>query len=401
MDEFAQSREDDDLFADEFEPIPTPTAIVEQPELSPIPDQPRPSAAAAKPTPPAAGGGPSQQQQQHQQQQRNGRQEGGRERRGRGGGRGGSNGLNQSRYAPSAESSPSPSSLSQAVPPPTAPTTTTTTSASLPSSTSATTQSDTAPPPSNTNTQPTADNTRTHAVRGDRSATGGPAHKKLTEEELTEKMAKMAILNAQKAEKHRLTEADQAAFQHREKELAKERREKAIAEKKNERVMEMERAKNRERKMKAQGGREWDSEKVESDIVDGRGRGRSSEFVRGGHGGVIRGARGGLAASRYSVDDGAGADIQESQPSRGRGGFEIRGRGRGGRGGGRGGKAANANTVPSAEDFPSLPTPAKAPEALKKDVTSDEKVKSPTVEKPAGDWAEEMATPVEEKKLDV
>ncbi|KAH9211975.1 hypothetical protein DL95DRAFT_391999 [Leptodontidium sp. 2 PMI_412] len=403
MDEFAQSREDDDLFADEFEPIPTPTAIVEQPEPSPIPDQPRPSAAAAKPTPPAAGGGPSQQQQQHQQQQRNGRQEGGRERRGRGGGRGGSNGLNQSRYAPPAESSPSPSSLSQAVPPPTAPTTTTTTttSASLPSSTSATTQSDTAPTPSNTNTQPTADNTRTHAVRGDRSATGGPAHKKLTEEELTEKMAKMAILNAQKAEKHRLTEADQAAFQHREKELAKERREKAIAEKKNERVMEMERAKNRERKMKAQGGREWDSEKVESDIVDGRGRGRSSEFVRGGHGGVIRGARGGLAASRYSVDDGAGADIQESQPSRGRGGFEIRGRGRGGRGGGRGGKAANANTVPSAEDFPSLPTPAKAPEASKKDVTSDEKVKSPTVEKPAGDWAEEMATPVEEKKLDV
>ena len=86
-------------------------------------------------------------------------------------------------------------------------------------------------------------------------------------------MAKMAILNKQKAEKHRLTEADQAAFQHREKELAKERREKAIAEKKNERVMEMERAKNRERKMKAQGGREWDSEKVKSDIVDGRGKG--------------------------------------------------------------------------------------------------------------------------------
>ncbi|KAG4433629.1 hypothetical protein IFR05_010875 [Cadophora sp. M221] len=399
MDEFAQSREDDDLFADEFEPIPAPTAIVEQPATTPIPDQPRSS--SAKPTPPT-GGGPGQQQQQHQQQ-RNGRQEGGRERIGRGGGRGGSNGLGQSRYAPQAESSPSPSSLSQAIPPPTAPTTTAATSTSLPSSTSANTQSDTAPPPptSNTNTQPTADNTRTHAVRGDRSATGGPAHKKLTEQELTEKMAKMAILNAQKAEKHRLTEADQAAFQHREKELAKERREKAIAEKKNERVMEMERAKNRERKMKAQGGREWDSEKVESDIVDGRGRGRSSEFVRGGHGGVIRGARGGLAASKYSVDEGVGEDIQESQPSRGRGGFEIRGRGRGGRGGGRGGKGANANTVPSAEDFPSLPTPSKAPETSKKDIASDEKVKPPTIEKPAGDWAEEMATPVEEKKLDV
>lgn len=205
----------------------------------------------------------------------------------------------------------------------------------------------------------------------------------------------MAILNAQKAEKHRLTEADQAAFQHREKELAKERREKAIAEKKNERVMEMERAKNRERKMKAQGGREWDSEKVESDIVDGKGKGRSSEFVRGGHGGVIRG---GLAGSRYSVDN--GEDVPDTQPARGRGGFEIRGRGRGGRGG-RGGKAANSTAAPSAEDFPSLPTPVKVPETSKADITSDEKVKSSTIEKPAGDWAEEMATPIEEKKMDV
>merc|ERR1712093_404359 len=237
---------------------------------------------------------------------------------------------------------PSPSvSVSQAVSSPSAPISTAapsnTTSTSIPPSN--TTQSDSPPPHTSSNTplatenSSSNNNTRTHAVRGDRSATGGPAHKKLTEEELTEKMAKMAILNKQKAEKHRLTEADQAAFQHREKELAKERREKAIAEKKNERVMEMERAKNRERKMKAQGGREWDSEKVESDIVDGRGKGRSSEFVRGGHGGVIRG--GGLAGSRYSVDD--GEEGQDTQNSRGRGGFEIRGRGRGGRGGRGGG----------------------------------------------------------------
>ncbi|PVH71065.1 hypothetical protein DL98DRAFT_521285 [Cadophora sp. DSE1049] len=410
MDEFAQSREDDDLFADEFEPLPTPTAVVEQPSPSPIHDQPRSAASKPSststptPSPATAGPSPTHQQQQQQQQRNGGRQDGGRERRGRGGGRGGSNGLSQSRYAPPAESSPSPSlSVSQAVPSPSAPTTTSTTAAtsnttstSIPPTT--TTQSDSVPPPTSSNPPLTTDNTnstRTHAVRGDRSATGGPAHKKLTEEELTEKMAKMAILNAQKAEKHRLTEADQAAFQHREKELAKERREKALAEKKNERVMEMERAKNRERKMKAQGGREWDSEKVEGDIVDGRGKGRSSEFVRGGHGGVIRG---GLAGSRYSVDD--GEDIQDALSSRGRGGFEIRGRGRGGRGG-RGGKAVNSNAVPSAEDFPSLPTPAKAPETSKADMTSNDKVKSPTIEKPAGDWAEEMATPIEEKKMEV
>jgi hypothetical protein len=208
----------------------------------------------------------------------------------------------------------------------------------------------------------------------------------------------MAILNAQKAERHRLSEADQAAFQHREKELAKERREKAVAEKRNERVMEMERAKNRERKMKAQGGREWDSEKVESDLVDGRGRGRSSEYVRGGHGGAIRGRGGGLAGSRYAAAE--DEEAPETQSSRGRGAFEIRGRGgRGGRSG-RGGKASNA--VPSTEDFPSLPTPAKvaAPESSTETATpAAKKVKSP--DKPAGDWAEEMATVVEEKKMTI
>jgi hypothetical protein len=231
----------------------------------------------------------------------------------------------------------------------------------------------------------------------------------------------MAILNAQKAERHRLSEADQAAFQHREKELAKERREKAVAEKRNERVMEMERAKNRERKMKAQGGREWDSEKVEADIVDGRGRGRSSEYVRGGHGGVMRGRGGGLAGSRYATEGDEETPATETQSGRGRGTFEIRGRGRGGRGG-RGGKPTNA--VPSAEDFPSLPTPVKAPTLVKASETytdtaaltpkpakttessteagtsvEKEQVKSP--DKPAGDWAEEMATPIEEKKMTI
>ena len=134
--------------------------------------------------------------------------------------------------------------------------------------------------------------------------------------------------------------------------------------------MEAERAKNRMRKMQAQGGREWDSEKVESDIVDGKSRGRSSEYVRGGHGGVIRGRGPGLSGSRF-------ADEEVDAP-RGRGGLG-RGRGRG-----RGGKATQA--VPSVEDFPELPASGKG-----------EEVKSPVG--PAGDWAEEMATPVEEKKL--
>ncbi|CZT43380.1 uncharacterized protein RSE6_03410 [Rhynchosporium secalis] len=395
MDEFAQSREDDDLFADDFEPVSTPIAEIEP---SPIPTQPR--AAVGKPA--TTGGG--NQQQQQQQRNGNGRQ-GGRERRGRGGGRGGgNNGLGGSRYASQTQADSS-TTISKVENPPTAPNTIkfTPQNTTVPQSTDLRNES-TPPAPNttmNTNTNvPAITEPRIHAVRGDRSATGGPPKKgKLTEEELSQKMAQMAILNAQKAEKHRLTEADQAAFQHREKELAKERREKAAAEKKNERVMEMERAKNRERKMKAQGVREWDSEKVEDDIVD-RTKGRSGEYVRGGHGGTI--SRG-LAGSKYSVAEYDADDGQEYQNSRGRGEFEIRGRGgRGGRGG-KGGKAGNSNVIPTAEDFPSLPTSAKpsatpSSGATKKELFP-EKMKSPTIEKPAGNWAEEMATPIEEKKM--
>lgn len=387
MDEFAQSREDDDLFADEFEPVTspvsatTPAATIEQAhQCGGYPVQPR--------------SGVSQQQQQKNlprqssgQQQRGGRAQGGgrggQDRRGRGG-QGGSNGLNNSRYAPRAPAETVP--VSQAKLP-----------SSLPQPS---TQAEVAA--AATTTVPTAPETRIHAVRGDRSATGGPAHKKLTEQELSEKMAKMAILNKERAEKHRLTQADQAAFQHREKELAKERKEKAIAERKNERVMEMERAKNRQRKMKAQGGREWDSVKLESDVVD-RTRGRTSEFVRGGHGGVIRG---GLAGSRHAV---GGEHVPDSQASRGRGSFEIRGQGRGGRSE-RGGRR---NAAPVSEDFPSLPSAKKSdsseplkvsPKVASAEETaavpaSDLKIVAAIPEvQPAGDWAEEMATPIEVSK---
>lgn len=196
----------------------------------------------------------------------------------------------------------------------------------------------------------------------------------------------MAILNAQKAARHRLQEADQAAFQHREKELAKERQEKSRMEQNNKRQMEMERAKNRQRKINAQGGREWDSEKVEDDIVERKGR--SSEFVRGGFGGVIRGRGGGMVGSREGEDL-----FEEGGNSKERGGFEIQGRGRGRRGG-RGGKFGNAQSVPTPEDFPSLPVSTSAAKV-------EEPIKSPTIDQPVGAWADEMETPVEvpEQKL--
>jgi hypothetical protein len=402
MDEFAQSREDDDLFADEFEPVSVPTFTVDETPAAPVIEE-KPANVPSNGTNPV---------------HRNGRKEGQerRQRGGRGGGGAANNGLNASRYAPKAE----PTTSEAPAPESTQPTSASTSDPAIqPTANPAPAPQNATPNTTEPPSLPQPTNTRTPAVRGDRSATGGPAHKKLTEEELTLKLEKMAVLNAQKAERHRLSEADQAAFQHREKELAKERRERAVAEKRNERVMEMERAKNRERKMKAQGGREWDSEKVESDIVDRKGR--SSEYVRGGHGGVVRGRGGGLAGSRYATDGDEEAPATETQSSRGRGTFEIRGRGRGGRGG-RGGKTPNA--VPTTEDFPSLPTPAKPPTLVKASDTytetpakvftsakatessteaattaaEQEQVKPP--DKPAGDWAEEMATPIEEKKME-
>ncbi|KAK2627071.1 hypothetical protein QTJ16_003037 [Diplocarpon rosae] len=374
MAEFAQSREDNDLFADEFEPVVAAAAEIIEPKAEPasVPAESRPSAS-------------------ERSQQRNGRAPGGRggqDRRGRGGGRGAANGLSQSRYAPQAQAPAGTLSPSHVTPP--------TTSSPPPADTPSAPE----PPPAATPSAPAPEAPRTYAVRGDRSATGGKAHKKLTEAELAEKMAKMAVLDKQRAEKHRLTEADQAAFQRREKELAKERREKALAEKKNARVMEMERAKNRQRKMKAQGGREWDSEKLGSDLGD-RSRGRTSEYVRGGHGGV---RRGGLAGSMYSIEQGRA----QVPGSRGRGGFEIRGRGKTGRVG------KQNNTVPSAEDFPSLPTvtkpeagepanrPAPGPAKATSIPSADVPIRAAPAdenEKPAGDWAEEMAIQAEEKKM--
>lgn len=359
MDPFAQSRADDDLFADDFEPVTESEAIPEpEPVYSSKP--PQDVRLESRPDGGNSNGGYTARQADRRQDQRQ-QQHGGR-------GRGGNHhGMGQSRYADQTEQQSSVNTTSSKPPPPPP--------QAAPSNTESTPEEQSQP---TTNPAPQELAGRVHAVRGDRSATGGPAHKKLTEEELTAKMEKMAIINAKKSESHRASEADQAAFQHREKELAKERREKAVVENRNARAMEMEREKNRLRKMKAQGGREWDSEKVESDMVDKKGR--SSGYERGGFGGVIQG---GLANSKYATKD----DEESNNQSNRGGGFEIRGRGRGGgrggRSGNRGGKSA-AQTVPSQEEFPPLSSAA---------------VASP---KPGGTWAEEMATtPSEEKKTEL
>lgn len=66
---------------------------------------------------------------------------------------------------------------------------------------------------------------------------------------------------AKKAAAHARAEADQASFMEREQIAAKKRREELASR----RVMDKEREQNRQRKLKAQTGREWDSEKREDD----------------------------------------------------------------------------------------------------------------------------------------
>lgn len=96
----------------------------------------------------------------------------------------------------------------------------------------------------------------------------------------------------------------------REQEAAKKRREELA----HRRVMDSEREKNRQRKLKAQTGREWDSQKREEDY-DPRGGG--SQFRRGMHGGVS-------GAVRRDFEEPRSEDADHS-------GGRGRGRGRGGR----------------------------------------------------------------------
>lgn len=213
------------------------------------------------------------------------------------------------------------------------------------------------------------------AVRGDRSATGGVNKPKLTESELSARLAAAKLNNARREEAHRLAEADEASFQKREAQASQKRREEGAAR----RAMEGEREKNRLRKLGAQGGREWDEGKEEQEPNSPR----TSQYRRGAHGGVSR--QGGRQQDVYD-DHGQGNQYHENfgQGSAPRGG---RGRGRGdrsrgdrgqGRGmRGRGGYYDNRHApreplnppgppVLNAEsDFPSLP-PANPPHRSEK-----------------------------------
>ncbi|KAF2434245.1 hypothetical protein EJ08DRAFT_646678 [Tothia fuscella] len=196
------------------------------------------------------------------------------------------------------------------------------------------------------------------AVRGDRSGTGGVKKAKLTETELADRIAAMSLKNAALLEAHTRSQRDQESFEANEA-IAQQRRKEERA---NRQQMMGEREKNRQRKLQAVGGREWDTEKNEEDFRD---TANDRKARRGAHGG-IGGSRHASAASEQGEDLIPGFQIKGSA-ERGRG------RGRGGRGRGRGGNDSSAphtprqqpQAPPSTSDFPDLPATTKKTEETK------------------------------------
>ncbi|THX56337.1 hypothetical protein D6D06_04397 [Aureobasidium pullulans] len=216
----------------------------------------------------------------------------------------------------------------------------------------------------------------------------------MLEQELAEKMSRISLKNEKLAAAHARAEADAADFAEREEVAAKRRQE----ERRDRQQMMGEREKNRLRKLKAVGGREWDAEKPDDADAFGGPR-QAGGRGRGAHGGIAgqrnpEGAREGFGGDREEYTDGREYMYRED---RGRG----RGRGRGGRGGsGRGGRGPQqekqpSQSVPKPTDFPDLSGSASAP---KFDSAAPPTMEFPTKAKVERLDIDDQITPGTEKK---
>ncbi|KAI2633352.1 hypothetical protein GGS21DRAFT_130960 [Xylaria nigripes] len=339
MDDQFNGRTDDDLFADDFEPVADPVSQSQpKPDASPIPvpTVENQSAAAASSSqtsqPTAVTHAP---------------------------------GLAQSRHAgPAQRQPPRKASLSK-------PAQSSNSETSTPSDPASTPAPSGKPRPG------------TNTALADRLASGANPRTKLSETQLAEKMEQMRILSAEKARKFEQAERDSRSHALAyEKGMEEEKRRQAEAAEQRRRgeeqrrQMDQERAANRERKLKAMGAKDggWDDGKPAEDERDRRG---------------FRGANGGIRGARNMHNPDRESPVMEFSPDefRGRG----RGRGRGGSRGGRGGRGAFAERnaangpspyqqkqqkqqpqmqqqpakpeqiPPTAEDFPALPSSKAAP----------------------------------------
>ncbi|KAK7508923.1 uncharacterized protein IWZ02DRAFT_437965 [Phyllosticta citriasiana] len=390
-DEFAQTREDDDLFDDDFTPVAEPVVEV---DLTPVPvvdddvtDSPSDVATAspvnlgdnteahhhasgpvdAVPRPPPTGPSAGARGARDGGFRGRGR---GNHRGARGGARGGAptggpGGLAGSRFAPSAPANGAENKEKEVVQ----------------GSGSAEVQGE---------QQGTTDGQegekkdaagkavrKEGAVRGDRSATGGIKKERLTEEQLAARMSAIKLKNESLIAAHARAEADLAQYQKREAEAAAKAAQRAKAERQNRQVMMGERERNRMRKLNAVNGREWDLDKEEG--FGGTERGARGAR-RGAHGGVVgsRGAGGEAEVDQQPASSDNHDRSHAPQHSGGRGGRGgRRGGGRRASGGGGGGNhvpstsTSAPQSVPTAADFPELPVSNNATAAAQSSKTDN------------------------------
>ncbi|GAB7366752.1 hypothetical protein MBLNU230_g0707t1 [Neophaeotheca triangularis] len=197
------------------------------------------------------------------------------------------------------------------------------------------------------------------SVRGDRLATGGTQKAKLTEDELTAKLAQMKVKNEELTSAYARQEADRVSFAERETKAKAKAQELQKRDRQNRQQMMGEREKNRMRKLKAH--KEWD--------VDKGDEGKSEK--RGAYG------EGGWGRDQGDYTDGTEYIYHEG---RGRGG---RDRPRGGRGGEN--RQPQAQKLPQKEDFPSLPAAAQ-----KEDSVAPSSAEFVGGGEASGSWADQM-----------
>ncbi|KAI2628473.1 hypothetical protein GGR54DRAFT_587320 [Hypoxylon sp. NC1633] len=417
MDDQFNGRTDDDLFADDFEPMEAQereeSKISKDESALIVEDKPAPSPAEPPGEPSTAAATPSQSDSTSNTFRPS---------------------LAQSRHAKPEhhtrprKHSPKPAAAAAAVVAPATAMATATPSASA----------ETQEPPGDAPNTPTtgAGNKKTQQVSpakpgqntalADRLASGANPRTKLTDSELAAKMEQMRILAAEKTRRFEQAERDSRshaiAYEKGMEEARRRRAEEAERRRRGDeekRRMDEERAANRERKLKAMGAKEggsWDEGKAAEEERD-----RRAGFF-GANGGV-RGARGygSLANSRFAERDDAPPPPREFGVDDFRGGRGRGGRGRGGsRGGGRGGRGGGFNdnerpggarpapaaaqngsapkqqrpnqAPPTADDFPALPTPKKLDTSSKTmDATKLPSLSPGPNSPPVGKWDEEMA----------
>ncbi|TLS27428.1 hypothetical protein PpBr36_04230 [Pyricularia pennisetigena] len=418
MDDQFNVRTDDDLFLDDFEPVeseavpsvvaPEPQTPIEPsssaPETQPTPAEARPpnptprKAASARPHPPASHEPrPRGQlgQSRHAPAASSPNARGGRGQRGRGGGGIGKphaqavQQANKPEPAEGSSASAAPEDGSSATP-------------------SATADEDPNAPPPNAPTGPAAaQQQQTTPVKPAsvtseaRLKSGANPRTKLTDEELSAKMAAMAVASAEKMRRHNQAQRDERDHEMAMARSAEDARKRRAAEQEKRRQaeedrqrLEDERARNRERKLKAMGAKDgaWEQEAQQED---------RRAFTGGANGGV-RGSKGlhsgrlgGLQGSKYATGDGddASEDRGYSNHRGGRGGGRGRGRGGdfGGGGGGRNGQQVSKPAINNEAEFPPLSTKA-APKAVAVETTkkSENPVKMFSPLAPNARWDDEV-----------